>query len=205
VGDRVCALGNPFGIGGTLTTGIVSTRNCYIGASPHDDFIQIDAAVNVGNSGGPAFDVEGNVVAINSSSGACVATLSDTVKIVVAQPEERRVVRHGWMGVQVQSVTADIADSVGMKSAQGVFVVEPQPDGPAVKAGILSGDVIASVNGQPVEDARDLAKQIDTMAPDSTKLVVLRQGEENTTSVAGQIAERTATSRQRRGPRKRGR
>jgi serine protease Do len=106
------------------------------------------------------------VVAINSSSGACVATLSDTVKIVVAQPKERRVVRHGWMGVQVQSVTADIADSVGMKSAQGVFVVEPQPDGPAVKAGILSGDVIASVNGQPVDDARDLAKQIDTMAPE---------------------------------------
>jgi serine protease Do len=128
------------------------------------------------------------VVAVNtaifSSSGGSVAIPSDTVKIVVAQLKDKGVVRHGWMGVQVQSVTTDIADSVGMKSAQGALVVEPQPDGPAVKAGILSGDVITSVNGQPVKDARDLAKQIRTMAPDSTiKLVVLRQGEEKTISV----------------------
>lgn len=184
----MCALGNPFGLGGTVTTGIVSARNRDIGASSYDDFIQIDAPVNVGNSGGPAFDVDGNVVAVNtaifSSSGASVAIPPDTVKIVVAQLKERGVVRDGWMGVQVQSVTADIANSVGMKSAQGALVVEPQPDSPPVKAGILSGDVITSVNGQPVKDARDLAKQIGTMAPDSTiKLVVLRQGEEKMMSV----------------------
>jgi serine protease Do len=188
VGDRVFALGNPFGLGGTVTTGIVSARNRDIGTSAYEDFIQIDAPVNLGNSGGPAFDVDGNVVAVNtaifSPSGGFVAIPSDTVKIVVAQLKDKGVVRHGWMGVQVQSVTTDIADSVGMKSAQGALVVEPQPDGPAVKAGILSGDVITSVNGQPVKDARDLAKQIRTMAPDSTiKLVVLRQGEEKTMSV----------------------
>jgi serine protease Do len=188
VGDRVFALGNPFGLEGTVTTGIVSARNRDIGTSPYEDFIQIDAPVNVGHSGGPAFDVDGNVVAVNtaifSSSGGSVAIPSDTVKIVVAQLKDKGVVRHGWIGVQVQSVTTDIADSVGMKSAQGALVVEPQPDGPAVKAGILSGDVITSVNGQPVKDARDLAKQIGTMAPDSTiKLVVLRQGEEKTMSV----------------------
>jgi serine protease Do len=188
VGDRVFALGNPFGLGGTVTTGIVSARNRDIGTSAYEDFIQIDAPVNLGNSGGPAFDVDGNVVAVNtaifSPSGGFVAIPSDTVKIVVAQLKDKGVVRHGWMGAQVQSVTTDIADSVGMKSAQGAVVVEPQPDGPAVKAGILSGDVITSVNGQPVKDARDLAKQIRTMAPDSTiKLVVLRQGEEKTISV----------------------
>jgi serine protease Do len=188
VGDRVFALGNPFGLGGTVTTGIVSTRNRDIGTSPYADFIQIDAPINVGDSGGPAFDVDGNVVAVNtaifSSSGGSVAIPSDTVKIVVAQLKDKGVVRHGWMGVQVQSVTAEIADSVGMKSAQGALVVEPQPDSPAVKAGILSGDVITSVNAQPVKDARDLAKQIGTMAPDSTiKLVLLRQGEEKTISV----------------------
>ena len=188
VGDRVFALGNPFGLGRTVTTGIVSARNRDIGTSAYEDFIQIDAPINLGNSGGPAFDVDGNVVAVNtaksSSSGGSVAIPSDIVKIVVAQLKDKGVVRHGWMGVQVQSVTTDIADSVGMKSAQGALVVEPQPDGPAVKAGILSGDVITSVNGQPVKDARDLAKQIRTMAPDSTiKLVVLRQGEEKTMSL----------------------
>ena len=194
VGDRVFALGNPFGLGRTVTTGIVSARNRDVGTSAYEDFIQIDAPVNLGNSGGPAFDVDGNVVAVNtaisSSSGGSVAIPSDIVKIVVAQLKDKGVVRHGWIGVQVQSVTTDIADSVGMKSAQGALVVEPQPDGPAVKAGILSGDVITSVNGQPVKDARDLAKQIRTMAPDSTiKLVVLRQGEEKTISVTlGELA-----------------
>ena len=188
VGDRVFTLGNPFGLGGTVTTGIVSARNRDIGTSAYEDFIQIDAPVNLGNSGGPAFDVDGYVVAVStaifSPSGGSVAIPSDTVKIVVAQLKDKGVVRHGWMGVQVQSVTTGIADGFGMKSAQGALVVEPQPDGPAVKAGILSGDVITSVNGQPAKDARDLAKQIRTMAPDSTiKLVVLRQGEEKTVSV----------------------
>jgi len=188
VGDRVFALGNPFGLEGTVTAGIVSARTRDMGTRPYEDFIQIDTPVIVGNSSGPAFDVDGNVVAVNtaifSSSVRSVAIPSDTVKIVVAQLKDKGVVRHGWMGVQVQSVTPDIADSVGMKSAEGALVVEPQPDGPAAKAGMLSGDVITSINGQPVKDARDLAKQIGAMVPDSTiKLLVLRQGEEKTMSV----------------------
>jgi serine protease Do len=188
VGDRVFALGNPFGLEGTVTAGIVSARNRDVGTRPYEDFIQIDTPVIAGNSSGPAFDVHGNVVAVNtaifSSPVRSVAIPSDTVKIVVAQLKDKGAARHGWMGVQVQSVTTDTADSVGMKSAEGALVVEPQPDGPAAKAGMLSGDVITSINGQPVKDARDLAKQIAAMVPDSTiKLVVLRQGEEKTMSV----------------------
>jgi serine protease Do len=192
VGDWVVAVGNPFGLGGTVTAGIVSARARDIGAGPYDDFVQIDAPMNNGNSGGPTFDVDGNVIGVNSailspsggSVGIAFAIPADTVKTVVAQLKDKGVVQRGWLGVQVQSVTTDIADGVGMKSAQGALVAEPQPEGPAVKAGILSGDVITSVNGQSVKDARDLAKQIGAMAPDSTiKLVILRSGEEKTMSV----------------------
>jgi serine protease Do len=192
VGDWVIAVGNPFGLGGTVTAGIVSARGRDIGSGPYDDFIQIDAPVNRGNSGGPAFDENGNVVgvttAIYSPSGGSVgigfAIPSDTVKTVVAQLKDNGAVTRGWIGVQIQPVTADIADSLGLKSAQGALVAEAQDGGPAAKAGITSGDVIRAVNGAAVKDARDLAKKIAAQPPGmSVQLDVVRNGSDKKLSL----------------------
>jgi serine protease Do len=187
IGDWVLAVGNPFGLGGTVTAGIVSARGRDIGAGPYDDFIQIDAPVNKGNSGGPTFDVDGNVIGVNTaifspsggSVGIAFAIPADTVKSVISQLKDKGSVTRGWIGVQIQPVTSDIADSLGLKKAEGALVAEPQPNGPAVKAGIEAGDVITAVNGTPVKDARDLARQVGGLAPGtSTKLTVLRKGDE---------------------------
>jgi len=192
IGDWVVAVGNPFGLGGTVTAGIVSARGRDIGAGPYDDFIQIDASVNKGNSGGPTFDMDGNVIGVNtaifSPSGGSVGIAFDipaeTVKTVVAQLKDKGAVTRGWIGVQIQPVTADIAESLGMKSNDGALVAEPQAGSPAAKAGILAGDVITAVNGHPVNDARNLARQIGAMAPGATaKLTLLRKGSETTVSV----------------------
>jgi len=192
IGDWVLAVGNPFGLGGTVTAGIVSARGRDIGAGPYDDFIQIDAPVNKGNSGGPTFDVDGNVIGVNTaiyspsggSVGIAFAIPADTVKAVISQLKDKGSVTRGWIGVQIQPVNADIADSLGLKKAEGALVAEPQADGPAVKAGIQSGDVITSVNGQEVKDARDLAKKISSMPPGSNvKLGVISKGSEKTLNV----------------------
>jgi serine protease Do len=192
VGDWVVAVGNPFGLGGTVTAGIVSARGRDIGAGPYDDYVQIDAPINKGNSGGPAFDVDGNVIGVNtaiySPSGGSVGIgfdiPADTVKTVVAQLKSSGRVTRGWLGVQIQPVTASIADSLGLKKAEGAMVDEPQKDSPAVKAGIQSGDIITAVNGSAVKDARDLARTIGTMAPDtSVKLDILRNGESKTVTL----------------------
>jgi serine protease Do len=185
VGDWVVAVGNPFGLGGTVTAGIVSASGRNIGTSSYDDYIQIDAPINKGNSGGPAFDVNGNVIGVNtaiySPSGGSVGIGFDipakTAKMVVAQLKDKGYVTRGWLGVQIQPVTTGIADSLGMKKAQGALVDEPQPDSPAAKAGIKSGDVITAVNGTTVKDARELARTIGMMPPNtSVKLDVLRNG-----------------------------
>jgi serine protease Do len=187
VGDWVLAVGNPFGLGGTVTAGIVSARGRDIGAGPYDDFLQIDAPVNKGNSGGPSFDANGNVIGVNtaifSPSGGSVgigfAIPSDTVKTVISQLEKSGKVTRGWIGVQIQQITPDIADSLGLKKDQGALVAEPQPNSPAAKAGIQSGDVITSVDSQPVKNARELARKISSMAPGtSVKLGIWRKGEE---------------------------
>jgi serine protease Do len=187
IGDWVLAVGNPFGLGGTVTAGIVSARGRDIGASAYDDFIQIDAPVNKGNSGGPTFDTDGNVIGVNTaifspsggSVGIAFAIPSDTVSTVVAQLKEHGAVTRGWIGVQIQPVTQDIADSLGLKKAEGALVAEPQANSPAQKAGIEAGDVITSVDGKEVKDARDLAKRIGAMAPKaSVKLTVLHKGSE---------------------------
>jgi serine protease Do len=187
IGDWVVAVGNPFGLGGTVTAGIVSARGRDIGAGPYDDFIQIDASVNKGNSGGPTFDMDGSVIGVNtaifSPSGGSVGIAfdipSDTVKSVVAQLKDKGVVSRGWIGVQIQPVTAEIAEGLGMKAPEGALVAEPQAGSPAAKAGIDSGDMITAVNGHAVKDARDLGRQIGAMAPGSeAKLSVWRKGEE---------------------------
>jgi len=192
IGDWVLAVGNPFGLGGTVTAGIVSARGRDIGAGPYDDFIQIDAPVNRGNSGGPTFDVDGGVIGVNTaiyspsggSVGIAFAIPAETVKSVIGQLKDKGAVSRGWIGVQIQPVTSDIADSLGLKATQGALVAEPQSNGPAVKAGIQAGDVIIAVNGTPVRDARDLARQIGAMSPGTTvRLTVLQKGQEKTISV----------------------
>ena len=193
VGDWVVAVGNPFGLGGTVTAGIVSARGRDIGAGPYDDYVQIDAPINKGNSGGPAFDMNGNVIGVNtaifSPSGGSVGIGFDipasTAKLVVAQLKDKGYITRGWLGVQVQPVTADIADSLGMKQARGAMVDGPQDGSPAAKAGIESGDVITAVNGTAVKDSRDLARNISMMAPGtSVKLDILHKGEARTMTVA---------------------
>src|ERR1017187_9542298 len=192
IGDWVLAVGNPFGLGGTVTAGIVSARGRDIGASAYDDFIQIDAPVNKGNSGGPTFDTEGNVIGVNTaifspsggSVGIAFAIPADTVTSVISQLKEHGSVTRGWIGVQIQPVTQDIADSLGLKKAEGALVAEPQKDSPAVKAGIEAGDVIPAVDGKPVKDARDLAKKIGALPPKaSVKLAVLHKGSEKTVTL----------------------
>ena len=185
IGDWVLAVGNPFGLGGTVTAGIVSANGRDIGNGPYDDFIQIDAPVNKGNSGGPAFNTEGEVIGVNTaiyspsggSVGIAFSIPASTVKTVIAQLKDKGTVSRGWIGVQIQPVTADIADSLGLKKAEGALVAEPQANGPAAKAGIESGDVITAVNGEQVKDARELARTIGGLAPgNSVKLNVLHKG-----------------------------
>ncbi|UFW51887.1 MULTISPECIES: Do family serine endopeptidase [Bradyrhizobium] len=193
IGDWVVAVGNPFGLGGTVTAGIVSASGRDIGNGPYDDFIQIDAPINKGNSGGPAFDMSGNVIGVNtaifSPSGGSVGIGFDipasTAKLVVAQLKDKGAVTRGWLGVQVQPVTSDIADSLGLKEARGAIVDNPQDGSPAAKAGIEAGDVITAVNGTAIKDSRDLARTIATLAPGtSVKLDVFHKGAAKTVTLA---------------------
>jgi serine protease Do len=186
VGDWVVAVGNPFGLGGTVTAGIVSARGRDIGSGPYDDYIQIDAPINKGNSGGPAFNMDGNVIGVNtaifSPSGGSVGIgfdiPADTARTVVAQLKEHGYVDRAWLGVQIQPVTAEIADSLGLKKAEGAIVAEPQADSPALKAGIAAGDVITAMNGVTIKDSRDLARKVGTMVPGArVKLTVARKNE----------------------------
>jgi len=204
VGDWVVAVGNPFGLGGTVTAGIVSANGRDIGAGPYDDYIQIDAPINKGNSGGPAFDMSGNVIGVNtaifSPSGGSVGIGFDipaeTAKMVVAQLKDKGHVTRGWMGVQIQAVTPDIADSLGLKKAEGALVDEPQTGSPAAKAGFTSGDVITAVDGAQVKDSRGLARTISMMAPGtSVKLTVLHNGQDKTVSLTlGELPDQRQAS-----------
>lgn len=175
VGDWVVAVGNPFGLGGTVTAGIVSARGRDIGSGPYDDYLQVDAAVNRGNSGGPTFNLNGEVVGINTaifspsggSVGIAFAIPSTTAKDVVADLIKDGSVSRGWLGVQIQPVTKDIAESLGLSEPNGALVVSPQDGSPGQKAGIKNGDVVTAVNGETVKDPRDLARRIGAMQPGS--------------------------------------
>src|SRR5438105_12446837 len=188
IGDWVLAVGNPFGLGGTVTAGIVSASGRDIGSGPYDDFIQIDAPVNKGNSGGPAFNMQGEVVGVNTaiyspsggSVGIAFSIPASTVRNVIAQLKDKGSVSRGWIGVQIQPVTQDIAESMGLKRADGALVADPQKEGPAAKAGVEAGDVITAVNGQQVKDARELARIIGGLVPGSAaKLDLVHKGQDN--------------------------
>jgi serine protease Do len=192
VGDWVVAVGNPFGLGGTVTAGIVSARGRDIGAGPYDDFIQIDAAVNHGNSGGPAFDLNGEVVGINTaifspsggSVGIAFAIPASTAKGVVQDLIKDGQVDRGWLGVQIQPVSKDIADSLGLADEKGALVAEPQDKSPAKAAGIKAGDVITAVDGKTVDSPKELARLIGGMIPGkSIQVKVWRDGSDKTFDV----------------------
>ncbi len=188
----------------------MSARGRDIGSGPYDDYIQIDAPINKGNSGGPAFNVNGNVIGVNtaifSPSGGSVGIGFDipaqTVKMVVAQLKEHGYVNRAWLGVQIQPVTAGIADSLGLKKAEGALVDQPQPASPAAKAGIEAGDVITAVNDKPVKGSRELAQTIGMMAPGTkVKLTLLHKGEVKTMDLTlGKMPnERTANAETQSG------
>jgi len=189
VGDWVVAIGNPFGLGGTVTSGIVSARGRDIGAGPYDDFLQIDAPINKGNSGGPTFNLKGEVVGVNTaifspsggSVGLAFAIPAGTVTSVVDSLERNGSVQRGYLGVQIQPVTQEIADSLGLQTAAGALVDEAQPGTPAAKAGVLSGDVITKLNGQPLKDGRELSRRVGQLKPgDKAELAIIRGGKEET-------------------------
>ena len=189
VGDWVLAIGNPFGLGGSVTAGIVSARGRDIRQGPYDDFIQTDAAINRGNSGGPLFNMNGEVIGINtaiySPSGGSVgigfSVPSNLAKNVVMQLKEYGRARRGWLGVRIQQVTPDIAEAVGLKPTQGAMVAGMNDGGPADKAGIHNGDVILKFNGQDVKEMRTLPRIVaETEIGKSVPVVVWRDHKEVT-------------------------
>ena len=185
IGDWVVAVGNPFGLGGSVTAGIVSARGRDIGGNSYGDFLQIDAAINRGNSGGPAFNLEGKVVGVNTAIfspnggnvGIAFAIPADTVMQIIEDLKDDGDVTRGFLGVAIQDVTKDIADSVGLPTARGALVTQPTQDATAAKAGVKSGDIIVEVNGEPIDDAKDLSRTIGSIAPEEkVKIKVWRNG-----------------------------
>jgi serine protease Do len=217
VGDWVMAVGNPFGLGGTVTTGIISARGRDIHSGPFDDFLQIDAPINRGNSGGPTFSLEGQVIGINTaiyspnggSVGIGFAVPSNVAKTIVAQLEQHGKVSRGWLGVQIQEVTPAIAASLGLHGEHGALVAVVTPNSPGAKAGLKQGDVILSFNGSEVGRLRDLPRLVAETAPDtSAKMKVWRNGQtvELQTTVAElpnteQIAAATGGQDEEQSPR----
>jgi len=193
VGDWVLAIGNPFGLGGSVTAGIVSARGRDIRQGPYDDFIQTDAAINRGNSGGPLFNMAGQVIGINtaiySPSGGSVgigfSVPANLAKSVVAQLREFGHARRGWLGVSIQQVTPDIAESLGLKDARGALVGRVNEGGPADKAGLKGGDIVLKFNGQDVKEMRTLPRIVaETPVGKAVPLVLWRDGKETTVQAA---------------------
>jgi serine protease Do len=192
VGDWVMAVGNPFGLGGTVTAGIISARGRDIGSGPYDDYLQIDASINRGNSGGPAFNLQGEVIGVNtaifSPSGGSVgigfAIPAAIVKSVVEDLKGDGKVTRGWLGVQIQPVTDDLAESLGLSEASGAIVSDVTEDSPAQKAGLRQGDVILKAGGKAIGDARDLSRTVAALTPgQATPFEIIRDGKPDTISV----------------------
>jgi serine protease Do len=206
VGDWVVAVGNPFGLGGTVTAGIVSAHDRNINEGPYDDFLQIDAPINPGNSGGPLFDQTGKVIGIDTaiyspnggSVGIGFAIPSNIASNVVTQLREHGKVERGWLGVQMQPMTETLSKAIGMTKNQGVLVDEVMADSPALHANLKQGDVILSYDGKPIKNDRDLALAVaDTSAGHTAKLTVWRGGHERDVAVeiGTQSVEKTAAAR----------
>jgi serine protease Do len=192
VGDWVMAVGNPFGLGGTVTSGIISARGRNIGSGPYDDFIQIDASINRGNSGGPAFNLDGEVIGVNtaifSPSGGSVgigfAIPATMVKSVVESLKANGTVTRGWLGVRIQPVTEELAEGLGLKEAKGAVVSDLTEQSPAQAAGIKSGDTILNFNGLPIKDARELSRAVAGVKPGAKADVeLIRDGKSMTLAV----------------------
>lgn len=192
LGDWVVAIGNPFSLGGTVTAGIVSAKNRDISSGPYDSYIQTDAAINRGNSGGPLFNLEGDVIGVNtliiSPSGGSIgigfAVPSKTVAGVVDQLRQFGELRRGWLGVRIQSVTDEIAESLSIKPARGALVAGVDDKGPAKPAGIEPGDVVVKFDGKDVKDPKDLSRVVaDTAVGKEVDVVVIRKGQEQTKKV----------------------
>ncbi|MEM1276020.1 MAG: DegQ family serine endoprotease [Pseudomonadota bacterium] len=192
VGDWVLAIGNPFGLGGSVSAGIISARNRDIQAGPYDDFIQTDAAINRGNSGGPLFNMDGDVIGVNtaiiSPSGGSIgigfSVPSNLAKNVVAQLREFGETRRGWLGVRIQVVDEEMAEAVGLEEAKGALVADVTPGGPAQEGGIEAGDVILKFDGRDVEEMRDLPRMVaETPVGKAVRVVVFRKGKTVTVKV----------------------
>jgi serine protease Do len=191
IGDWVVAIGDPYGLGGTVTAGILSARGRDIGSGPYDDFMQIDAPINPGNSGGPLFDSSGKVIgvptAIFSPNGGSVgigfAIPAATVSKVVADLRDHGSVERGWLGLQMQPMTPELAQAMGLPTSSGVLVNKIEPNSPAAKAQLKQGDVITAFGGQPVKEPRDLARAVADARSD-TNATLWRNGEEKTIAVS---------------------
>ena len=198
VGDWVVAMGNPFGLGGTVTAGIVSASGRDIGGNSYGDFLQIDAAVNRGNSGGPTFNLSGEVVGVNTaifspnggSVGIAFAIPAATVERIIDQLKSTGSVTRGFLGVSIQDLSKDIADSVGLPTARGALVTEPREGTPAANAGIKSGDVIVEVDGDPIDNALDLSRTIASKQPGSTVMLTIWR-DQSTMDVSVTLTELT--------------
>lgn len=189
VGEYVIAMGNPFGLGHTVTMGIVSAKDRTIGAGPYDDFIQTDASINPGNSGGPLFNLRGEVIGINTAihvtgQGIGFAIPVNMVRDVVTQLREKGHVSRGKLGIVFQSVDEDLARSMGLDRPRGALVAEVEPNGAAARAGLKAGDLITAVNGNEVAPSSELPRLIAGNSPGSTvRITYLRQGKERTVNV----------------------
>ena len=213
VGDWVMAVGNPFGLGGTVTAGIISARGRDIGAGPYDDFLQIDASINKGNSGGPAFNLQGEVVGVNtaifSPSGGSVgigfAIPANIVSSVVESLKTNGAVTRGWLGVQIQPVTEDLAESLGLDKAEGAIVADVTQDSPALKAGLKQGDTILKANGEDITDAKDLSRTVASVKPGTqVPIEVVRDGKRQIINVKigilpGEMPKMASTGKGQKG------